>query len=316
MSRGEGRGMNAVQPVRVAGIDVGSNSFLLCVLEVGDTERLVADRTDIVKLGEGVDRTRRLAPAARARALAKLAEYRRLCDELGVMACRAVGTAALRDAADRDSWLAEVAAATGIRIEVISGEREAELTYRDVAQTHGRPGEVLNLLDIGGGSSELVTGCDGVVHARRSLNIGSRRAHERAALGDPVSPADLARLRAVCDDALAGVEPVPGELVGSGGTITTLAAVQLGLTRWDAARVAATRLDRAAVGEVVERLAALPLAARRELPGLEPERADIIVAGAVLVERWLLRLEADSFGLSTGGLRLAVAREALADVRS
>ncbi|MCC7493707.1 MAG: hypothetical protein IT204_15235 [Fimbriimonadaceae bacterium] len=296
--------------MRVAGVDVGSNSFLLCIVDLAASpERLLLDRADITRLGEGVDRTAQISAAAIARGVAMLQEYRRLTDSHGVVAVRAAGTAALRDATNRDEFLAAVAAATGWQVDVISGEREAELTYADVAVTHGQPGQPLALLDIGGGSSELVLGRDGRIGSRRSIQIGSRRCHERAAPGDPPSPADLLRLAAVADAALADIEPLaPGSLVGSGGTITTLAAVQLGLPVYDAAAVAAVTLTVADIDALVARLAALPWRQRQMVPGLEAERADIIVAGAVLTARWLRRLGAPAIGVAVGGLRRALAR--------
>ncbi len=296
---------------RVAGVDVGSNSFLLTVLERGSgSERVVLDRTDLVRLGEGVDRTHELSAAAMDRAVAKLVDYRAACDRLGVAAVRAAGTAALRDATNRQALLDRVARETGWPIEVISGEREAELTYADVAVTHGQPGEALALLDIGGGSSEIVLGCDGRVASRRSYNIGSRRLAERARPADPLTAACLARCRAIAAEAAADLGPTAARLVGTGGTITTLAAVHLGLAEYDAAAVSRTVLDLATIEHLLEDLAALPLARRREVVGLEPGRADIIVTGAVLLGQLLRRLGADRVAVSAGGLRFALAREA------
>ncbi len=297
---------------RVAGVDVGSNSFLLTILEAGaDGERVRLDRTDIVKLGQGVDQTGHLAPAAIERAAAKLGEYQQVCAEYGVQRVRAVGTAALRDAVDREVLLDRVERETGWRIEVISGEQEAELTYADVSRSHGRPEVPLNLLDIGGGSTEVVSGCGGHIAARRSVNIGSRRLWERARPGDPLSAEDLARCRQVAAEALGPIAAPPADLAGSGGTITTLAAIHLGLTHYDASRISQVRLRADEVTAQVVRLAALPLAARRQLPGLEPDRADIITTGAVLLEQAMQRLQAEVVHVCAGGLRLAVARSLL-----
>ncbi len=306
--------MNTVTAAsRAAGIDVGSNTFLLAILERGATgDKVVSDRCDITKLGEGVDASGRLSEAAMERCLAMLVGYREQCRREQVTAIRAVGTAALRDAANRDDFLHRVEAATGIRVEVITGDREAELTYADVALTHGQAGEDLSLLDIGGGSTELVTGRDGAIRSRRSINLGSRRLAERAKPGDPPGPADLARCRAVADELLAGAEPVGGRVVGTGGTITTLVAVDLALAVYDSGRVSAARLTPEDVTALIDRLSAMPAAERATLPGLDPKRADIIVTGAVILERLMVVNRLPEVRVSAGGLRMAVARQALA----
>lgn len=296
---------------RVAGIDVGSNSFLLAVVERRDgADHLLHDESRIVTLGQGVDRARRLHPEAVTRALAVLHDFRATCERLGVESIRAVGTSALRDAVDRADFLARVAAETGIAIEVISGEREAELTYADVARTHGGEGE-LALLDVGGMSSEVVRGEHGRILSRCSIDLGSNRARERAALEEPLTPAAIERCRAVVAAAAVELEPISGRLVGTGGTVTSLAAARLGLAVYDAARVATVRFARREIEELAGRLAALPLAERRQTPGLQPERAETIVPGALVVAGLMAQLGAESLAVSPGGLRLAIAREAL-----
>lgn len=293
--------------MRVAGIDVGTNSLLLLIAEAdGAALRPVLDRSDITRLGEGVDRTGLLAPEAAARTLDVLAEYARACADGAVAGIAAAGTSALRDARNRDDFLAR-AGSLGILIEVITGEREAELTYADVAATHAPPGEPLSLLDIGGGSTELVTGTGGQVQRRLSLEIGSNRLTERVRLSDPPTAAGLHDLRRTAAASLP-LPAIDGRLVGSGGTITTLAAVVLGRERYDAEAVGRVVLSLATATELVERLAGLTLAERERLPGLEPKRAPVIVAGAVLVELCLHRLGRDELAVSTGGLRYALAR--------
>lgn len=293
--------------MRVAGVDVGTNSLLLLIADLdGAALRPVLDRSDITRLGEGVDSTGLLSPGAAARTLDMLAEYARACADHQVDAIAAAGTSALRDARNRDDFIAR-AASLGIAIEVITGEREAELTYADVAAGHGRAGEPLALLDIGGGSTELVTGAGGRVQRRLSLDIGSNRLTERVPLSDPPTAAELRSLR---DTALAALRlpAVDGGLVGTGGTITSLAAILLGCEPYDAEAVGRSVLSQATATELVERLASLTLAERERLSGLEPKRAPVIVAGAVLVEQCLHRLGRDELAVSTGGLRYALAR--------
>lgn len=299
---------------RVAGIDVGTNSLLLLIADAdGPLLTPLLDRSDICRLGQGVDRERRLHPAAIERTLSVLEQYAALCAEHHVTAIRVAGTSALRDAANRADFQAAARERCGLAVDVISGEREAELTYADVAAAHGRPGEPLALLDIGGGSTELVRGTDGRIAERRSLDIGSNRLTERVPTSDPPTATELAMLRAEARLALAPLDPVSGRLVGSGGTITTLAAVALGLEPYDAAIVGRTELAAATVGALVGRLGGLTLAERTAVRGLEPQRAPVIVAGAVLLEQALEQVGRDSLAVASGGLRFALARLAAAE---
>ncbi|MBI5833306.1 MAG: Ppx/GppA family phosphatase [Armatimonadetes bacterium] len=301
---------------RAAGIDVGTNSFLLLIIESDGQggETVLLDRSDITRLGEGVDAERRLQPEPMDRCAGQLAEYMRLCTEHRVSAVSAVGTSALRDATNRDEFLARVERECGLRIEVITGEREAELTYAAVARQRQVAGTLANV-DIGGGSTELVLGEGGRIASRVSLDIGAVRATDRAGqMSDPPTTADLARLRAVADEALDQVPAVQAEVCGTGGTITTLAAIWHGLTTYDAAVVESTRLTPAMVDALTARLAALPLAQRRQVPGLPAKRADVILGGCVVLSALMARLAVAEMGVSAGGLRYALAREALCSV--
>ncbi len=301
---------------RAAGIDVGTNSFLLLIVEAdcADGERVLLDRSDITRLGEGVDATRQLQPAAMARCSAQLVEYMRLCAQYGVDVVRAVGTSALRDAVNRDEFVASVRRECGLAIEVISGEREASLTYQAVAASRRAVGPMMNI-DIGGGSTELVLGEGGQVQARVSYDVGAVRVTDRAgAMADPPTAADLARLRAEADAAFAMVAPAAAPVMGTGGTITTLAAIWHGLTEYDAELVESTTLTPAMVDELTARLAAMTLAERRTVPGLPAKRADVILGGCVVLSALLARLAVSGVGVSAGGLRYALAREALRSV--
>jgi len=306
-------GMNQSRATRrVAGIDVGSNSFLLTILDIApDGETVVLDRADIIGLSEGVDRTRLIGAAACQRGLEMLSEYQRLCDEHEVQAVKLAGTAVFRDAENPELFLDAVERQCDWRIEIVSGEREAELTYRDVDHTHGDGGP-LALLDIGGGSSEIVSGQGGRIDSRRSINIGSRRLTERTRPNEPWTDADLARARELADEAIGPVAPLPGRLVGTGGTITCLAAVAVGMAPFDPAEIAKATFARQQITGLAERLAKLPLDVRAAERGMEPKRADVIVGGAILLERWLHALRAEQIAVASGGLRFALAREAAA----
>jgi exopolyphosphatase/guanosine-5'-triphosphate,3'-diphosphate pyrophosphatase len=269
--------------MRVAVVDLGTNSTRLLVADVDDGRvEEVARRTEITRLGEGVDERGKLLPLPIARVRNVLADYRRELEELGAERTLAVGTSAIRDAENGEAFLGEIEWSYGFKTRLLSGEEEAELTLRGVAG--GRelgPGTLV--LDVGGGSTELIV--DGF---RTSLDLGSVRLTERFLHSDPPTREELdAAARAVRDE-LPDLEPT--QATGVAGTITTLAALELG--EYDPERIHGYRISRGAVEAQLERLASLPLAERRELSGLETERAPVIVAGAVIVREVL-----DGYGL-------------------
>jgi exopolyphosphatase/guanosine-5'-triphosphate,3'-diphosphate pyrophosphatase len=200
-----------------------------------------------------------------------------------------------------------------VAVEVIDGRREAELAFRAVVCSMpdlGR-GELL-VFDVGGGSTELVSGAGGAVRELASVPIGAVRLSERFLAGDPPRPDEVRAMIAAIDAALAGA-PVPAgvPLVGTAGTATTLAAVALGLARYDPDRVQGMRVARAEVERQLARYLELTVAERRRIPGLEPKRADTIPAGAAIVARVLDRAGADGFVVSDRGVRWGLAYELL-----
>jgi exopolyphosphatase / guanosine-5'-triphosphate,3'-diphosphate pyrophosphatase len=270
--------------MRVGVVDLGTNSTRLLVAEVDDGHvEEVARHTQITRLGEGVDERRKLLPLPIARVRNVLADYRRELEELGAERVLAIGTSAIRDAENGEAFLGEVEWSYGFATRLLSGSDEAQLTRRGVA--NGRElGDDTLVLDVGGGSTELIT-----ARERTSLDVGSVRLTERHLHSDPPTDEELeAAARAVRDE-LPFLEP--DGAIGVAGTITTLAALELG--GYDPHRVHGYRLSREGVGAQLDRLASLPLAQRRELAGLEPERAPVIVAGAVIVREVL-----DRYGLA------------------
>jgi exopolyphosphatase/guanosine-5'-triphosphate,3'-diphosphate pyrophosphatase len=206
-----------------------------------------------------------------------LADYRRELEALGAERTLAVATSAVRDAENGEAFLGELEWSYGFTTRLLSGDEEAELTLRGV----GRTGDATVVVDIGGGSTELIGGGTNI-----STDLGSVRLTERFLPSDPPTEDELDALAAAVRSVLA--EQVPERLtarrgVGVAGTITSLAALDLGLVDYDPERVHGHLLGDAAVKEQLERLAALPLAERRRVPGLEPERAPVIVAGAVIL---------------------------------
>jgi exopolyphosphatase/guanosine-5'-triphosphate,3'-diphosphate pyrophosphatase len=277
--------------VKVAVVDVGTNSTRLLVAEVvgGRVARELERRTSITRLGEGVDADGRLGEAAMERVLEACAEYRRTIDAVGADRVVAILTSAVRDAANGAEFERELGRRFGFEAQTIPGEREARLTY--LGATSGRAHEEPTLvLDIGGGSTEVVVGRGHAVEFFVSTQLGSVRHTERHLHHDPPTPAALEDCRGAARAELERAVPVDvRERVRDGiavaGTPTSFAAIDLELDPYDSERVEGHRLTLAACERILARLAALPVAERRRVTGLHPDRAPTIVAGgAILLE--------------------------------
>jgi exopolyphosphatase/guanosine-5'-triphosphate,3'-diphosphate pyrophosphatase len=274
--------------MRVAAIDCGTNSIRLLVADVaggGLTE--VSRRMEIVRLGEGVDRTGRISDAALARTRKALLGYAAEIAELGIGRVRMCATSASRDASNAAGFREMVRGALGVDPEVITGDEEARLSFTGaVAGLTAEPPFLI--VDIGGGSTEFVTGSTGVEHAI-SVDIGCVRMTERHLHDDPPTPAQIEAagrdITAAVDRALAAV---PGReartLVGLAGSVTTVTALALGLPAYDASLIHHARISRAAVTEVTTDLLGMTVAQRLALPVMHPGRADVIGAGALVLQ--------------------------------
>jgi exopolyphosphatase/guanosine-5'-triphosphate,3'-diphosphate pyrophosphatase len=263
--------------VIVAAVDLGSNTTRLLVgrVEDGRVDELHRE-SRITRLGEGVDSRRRLLPLPIARVRNVLTDYRRTAESLGADRTLLVAMSAVRDAENGEAFLGEIEWSYGFATQLLSGDEEAQLTQRGV----GELGAATLLVDIGGGSTELVL--DGF---RTSLPLGSVRFTERH--GEEVE-ASVEATRALLP------ELEPESAVGVAATITSLAALDLGLDEYDRSRVHGHVLTRDGARAQLERLAALPLEERRRVPALEPERAPVIVAGAAILVAIL-----DAYGLES-----------------
>jgi exopolyphosphatase / guanosine-5'-triphosphate,3'-diphosphate pyrophosphatase len=275
--------------VRVAVVDIGTNSTRLLVADVEDG-RLAAElerETEVTRLGEGVDRAGRLSADAMARVFGTCATYRDAIDGRGAERVVAVLTSAVRDAANGEEFRDELRRRFGFDAKTISGDREARLTYRGATswREHREP---LLVLDIGGGSTELVIGAGEDVEFHVSTRIGSVRFTERHLRADPPTPASLAACREAVHAGLESAVPEdvrrrPAAGIAVAGTPTSFAAVELGLEPYDRERVHGHRLTREACERILGELAVLPLDERRRVPGLHPDRAPTIVAGGVIL---------------------------------
>jgi exopolyphosphatase / guanosine-5'-triphosphate,3'-diphosphate pyrophosphatase len=288
---------------RVAAVDIGTNSTRLLVADVRsgrihDVER----ETRVTRLGEGVDTRRRLLPVPVARVRNVLSDYRRLLESHGAERTLAIATSAIRDADNGEAFLGEVEWSYGFATRLLSGHDEAMMMFRGVTSER-ELGTGTVIVDIGGGSTELVAGGPDGVHWHDSLDIGSVRLTERFLASDPPTEAELESCAAAVRALLA--ERVPVEIrsathsaVGVAGTITSIAALTLGLEEYDRDRVHGFELTAEALSEQLERLAAVPVNERRQLRPLDPERAPVIVAGAVIARETLAFFELDSMEIS------------------
>lgn len=283
--------MSLAPPRRIGSIDIGTNSVLLTVAEENNGELLVVEQfATVTRLGQDVDRTGQLHPSAIARTLDCLRSYKEHLDRLRVVHAKAVGTSALRDAKGGPHFVESARDVLGFSPEIISGDREAELTF--LGALHGLSIEGKSFVfDIGGGSTELILGYksqDGVSIERGiSLNMGSVRLTERCALSDPPTSSQLAAVRSEIRALLnsSGISVPSGiQTVGAAGTVTTLAAIFEKMSSYDPALIHGYSLKTSTVSELVGLLSTMTVEERRQLPGLTPGRADVIVAGAILCE--------------------------------
>jgi exopolyphosphatase/guanosine-5'-triphosphate,3'-diphosphate pyrophosphatase len=301
--------------MRVAAIDIGTNCVLLLIAEVeGGALRALTERATITRLGQGVDRERRLLPAACARTLTCLAEYAQILESEGVDRLDVVGTSALRDATGGEEFVASAKGVLGVAPRVIDGAEEARLTFLGALSGLSIAGPV-SVFDIGGGSTEIVCGeltsAGPRIERAVSLNIGSVRLFERHVHSDPPTAAELCNIELDIARALTlAPEPTAGAmLVGVAGTVTQLAALNLELTRYDAALVHGSALSSEAVLRLAARLASLSLAERRALPGMEHSRADVMVVGSAIARAVLAWSGASALLVSDRGVRWGLAAE-------
>lgn len=281
---------------RVAAVDCGTNSLRLLVADVdGATKTDVHREMRVVRLGEGVDRTGELAADALERTRLALRDYAVTCADLSVERTRMVATSATRDASNRDAFVTVVRQSLGVEPEVVSGDEEAALSFDGATRALDPVEGPFLVVDIGGGSTELVVGTD-AVEAGRSVDVGCVRLTERHLLSDPPTAQEVEAARADVLAALAAVRAtVPVETASTSvflaGSATTVAAHALGLASYDATRTHLARLDAAAALAACAELLAMPRAARAALPYMHPGRVDVIGAGALVMATVVAELD-------------------------
>jgi exopolyphosphatase / guanosine-5'-triphosphate,3'-diphosphate pyrophosphatase len=286
---------------RVGVVDLGTNSTRLLVADVEDgVVRELDRRLTITRLGEEVDVRRLLLPTAVARVRNVLADYRRALDARGADRTLAVATSAVRDAENGEAFLGEIEWSYGFDTRLLSGDDEALLTYRGVAAGRELPPGTL-VVDVGGGSTELVVGGPDGIAWHESLDLGCVRLTERFFRSDPPAAEEIEacrrHVRGLLDERFP-TDPRPVHAVGVAGTVTTLAVLSLGLAEEDPALVHLHRLSSSWIDERAEQLAGLPVEEIRALRGMHPDRAPVILAGVIVVAEALRRAGLDELEVS------------------
>ena len=304
------RGLGALidgEPERYAVIDIGTNSVKFAIAEVDDAgaARRVVDRAEVTRLGQGRDADGRIADEPLERTGAAVAEMVQEARRNGCRAVVAVATAAVRNAPNRDDVLAAIRSRAGIGVEVLSGEEESRLGFLAVTAGLGVTEASLVVFDTGGGSTEFTFGHDGQVDERFSLNVGAAAFTDRFGLDRAVEPDALREAKDAIAADLERIDgrPPPDALVGMGGAVTNMVAVQLALETYDPDVVQGATLERTEVDRQIELYRSRDEEERRTITGLQPNRAGVILAGACIVGVVMEKLAKDSLTASDRGLR-------------
>jgi exopolyphosphatase / guanosine-5'-triphosphate,3'-diphosphate pyrophosphatase len=272
---------------RVAVIDVGSNSTRLLVADVDGDVAVIERQSRVTRLGRGVDLSGQLSDDAVEAACEAIADYVEICGSLGAKRTTAIATSAVRDASNGEAFVAELRERFALSAHVLDGEEEARLTYRGATAEHP-PAVPTLVIDIGGGSTEMIVGSGAEIAFHASLQAGVVRHTERHVTGDPPTAVELEALardvRTPIDEALAGQEGARASAgIAVAGTPTSLAAVELELEPYDPSRVHGHVLSLETIQRLLSRFASAPLAERAAIPGLHPDRAPTIIAGCVIL---------------------------------
>jgi exopolyphosphatase / guanosine-5'-triphosphate,3'-diphosphate pyrophosphatase len=294
---------------RLAAIDVGTNTIRLTVAEVQEdgTYRILDEEREMVRLGEHLDRTGRLSDAAMQRSLAALGKMKAIADGFKISELRAIATSAVREAANGRSFIREVARQHKVTIEVISGEEEAQLAFRTASRHFDFQGRPTAVVDIGGGSVEVILSAGMAVDHVYSLPLGAVRVTERLVRSDPLKPRHWKHMKGEIDRTIRDAIRPPAHraelMIGSGGTFTALAHMTKFERENRHGSVQGYVLTPSEIIHLLRRLRETPLEARRQIPGLSADRADIIVAGAAVISRLVRALDSEQIMVNERGIR-------------
>jgi exopolyphosphatase / guanosine-5'-triphosphate,3'-diphosphate pyrophosphatase len=305
---------------RCAFLDIGTNTILCLIVECNERGhfRVLDDLAEITRLGQGVDQTRLISQSGEERSSAVLQSYLDRCALLGVQEITAVGTSALRDAANSSEVLARWQRQLGLQVRVISGEEEAACSFLAARQGLALGGQELLVIDIGGGSTEFIRGNAAGISESVSVDVGSVRLTERFVHSDPASEEECRAMTQEIDRALAPVvsrwmrDLTTLTLVGIAATFTTLVAVEKKLAQYAHGAVHGSCVSDDETRRQIELYRSMNNARRQQIPGLHPQRADVILAGALLVERIMTGFNARHVIVSDQGVRYGLLHRRLA----
>ena len=292
--------------MRLASIDLGSNSIIMTVADLSDGLLTpVAEEVKIVRLGQALQPEGRLQPEAKERCFSALHCFAHQMEHLGVDAIIGVGTAALRNASDGQQFVDKIKDQLHIPVQIISGDDEARLTFKAVQRDFSNLGDSLVMIDVGGGSTELVIGDLNSITSQISLDAGTVSFSERFVHNDPPTSEELqAAARAVTEMMhMFELESTAKAAVGVAGTVTTLKAVQIGMDDYDHSQIHGTILLRDEIVRLRQLITSMSTEERKNLKGLPQERADIIPMGVVIIDSIMERLQYQSITISDRGLR-------------
>jgi len=290
--------------MKIAAIDIGTNSTRLLVSEFKNSLFHILERKmEINRIGKGLGITKKISSDSAQAVLNILIKYKGLLERHGVVRYRAVGTSAVRKAENSQWFISYIKESTGIEIEPITGEEEAHLSFYGASRMFDAPESVL-VIDIGGGSTEFIPGGNGAgPHKVASLDIGCVSLSEKFIKGERPGKAELEKMHSYIRDRISGTMDLIGsgsgiDIVGVAGTVTTLAAIDLGLDEYDSSRIHHHRLTREKIIDIYRMLCSTTLDERKKVKGLEPARADIIIGGTAILLEILDRLDRDSMIVS------------------
>lgn len=291
-------------------IDIGTNTILMvtAVAEPNGAIQILSDEHAIARLGKGVDATRTILPETFDRVTSFLLHYRQIAESYNADRIIAFGTSALRDARNQREFIREMAERTGIRVEVLSGQEEAALTYRGALfglTAVANPSSTIAVLDIGGGSTEIAFGNGVDLHNSISLDIGAVRITERCLPKFPPSVGDISNAHEFARNELAGAFDFPSETVAVGvaGTVTTIGAMYAGMEQFNAESLNGLWLPADYINYTAQHLAGLTLGETAAIPQINSGRADIILGGAIILEEFMRRYQLPKLMVSTRGVR-------------
>jgi exopolyphosphatase / guanosine-5'-triphosphate,3'-diphosphate pyrophosphatase len=305
---------------RLAAIDVGTNTIRLTVVEVqdDDTYRILDEEREMVRLGEKLDRTGRLSDAAVERALAAIGKMKAIADGFQITGLRAIATSAVREASNGRSFIREVSRQHKVRIDVISGEEEAQLAFRSASRHFNLQGRSTAVVDIGGGSVEVILSAGTAIDHVYSLPLGAVRVTERLVRSDPLRDKHWKQLKAEIDRSIRSAIRQPAHraevMIGSGGTFTSLAHMSKWQREGRHGSVQGYVLTPAEIIHLLAHLRDTPLEGRRQISGLSPDRADIIVAGASVISRLVRTLGSQQIMVNERGIRDGLLLQMISDL--